>query len=1004
MAPSRVFKLEGRPTRDVNGYMMISVEINGRPLELFIDTGSPVSVMPSHLAKFLDLTPDHRYAIPVAGIGGPSFTLGRTKTRLKIGNITRSISFHVIDHHDHFFIGHRDASRFRLVFDLCDGRVVQKPASISSVNLSPPTSEESFLQSLEAHPVFARSSTDVGHITFARHNIRTEPNVTPIALRPYRTSETKRKEIDRQVEDLLARQLIRPSDSPWAAPVTLAAKKDGSLRFCVDYRQLNQKTSSYRHPLPLIKDHIDRVGRSSIFTTLDAVSGYWHVALDEESIEKSAFITQSGHFEWLVMPFGLKNAPSTFQRIMQGLLKDFEGVEVYLDDIIVHTRTKEEHISLLSRVLAKLAENGIRLRRDKCHFLAKEIEYLGHVITNGSVKPSPKKLEAIQNFPTPRNIAGIQSFVGLANYYRDFVENMASLTAPLTKLTKKDVEFVWGTEQQNSFDEIKRRLTTDPVLAVYDPTLPCELTTDASKLGIASIFSQRHPDGRPKVVSYYSRHTTDAESRYTACELECLAVVESFDHFRIYFEGTEVSVKTDCSALRWLTSFKDTNSRLFRWSMRLSTYTYNVQHRSGKSNTAADALSRNPPTINVTAVNSVSLDTIAQKQNELEEYDLRTPATTINGVAHVNIRGRQRILVPRSLITAVLRSSHDDRNHPGTNITHQTISQRYWWPTIAKDVADYARSCITCQAVKHPNQPSLGLMQPTEVPTNPNGLWSIDTVVLGNAANSAAAKYAQVIVDHHSRYCWTFPTRTNTAEIVISSLSTLFECVGKPRVLISDNGKNFTSKRFENFLKSSHVEHRKTSAYHPQANGLNERTHFTIIRGISLAVKSSNSRLKWSALATRATADYNRNIHGVTGFPPVFLHFGTRSADTPFADVTLEDARRLAGERTERQQQLRKGKHDSRHRTSSYEIGDKVWHRIPSTHPEKNKLSPVFDGPYIITSKNGPESYTIQRPEDQKELPRAEVRAHASSLKTFFERPTRFLTEPTLNKISLPRR
>ena len=300
---------------------------------------------------------------------------------------------------------------------------------------------------------------------------------------------------------------------------------------------------------------------------------------------------------------------------------------------------------------------------------------------------------------------------------------------------------------------------------------------------------------------------------------------------------------------------------------------------------------------------------------------------------------------------------------------------------------NYVRSCHVCQLVKHSNTATLGLMQPIEVPETPNGIWSIDTVVLGNAAKGAAAKYAQCIVDHHSRFCWTFPTRTNTTEIVISCLTTLFTCVGKPRILISDNGTNFVSRKMTTFLTSNKIEHRRTSTYHPQSNGLNERTHFTVIRGISLKLATSSSRLKWSTLAKLATAEYNENPHGVTGFPPVFLQFGTRPTHAPFTEVNLEDARKLAVERTRHQQVLRKSKHDAKHSPSSFKVGDKVLHRVPSSHPDKNKLSPVFDGPYTVVSKNGSESYTISRTNDQS---RPEIRAHASSLKKYYERPPQF--------------
>lgn len=444
-------------------------------------------------------------------------------------------------------------------------------------------------------------------------------------------------------------------------------------------------------------------------------------------------------------------------------------------------------------------------------------------------------------------------------------------------------------------------------------------------------------------------------------------------------KGTNVSVITDCSALRWLDSFKDTKSRLFRWSMRLSAYTFTVTHRSGRSNVVADALSRHPPETTAVTIASVTIDQIRDAQDELPPT-IR-PTTMIDGTQRVHLHGSLRLHLPESLIPQVLQDCHDKRNHPGINITHQIVAQRYWWPSRTQDITDYVRSCETCQAVKHSNQASLRQLQPFEVPETPNSLWSIDTVVLGSAA-----KYAQCIVDHHSRFCWTFPTRTNTTEIVLSSLTTLFSCVGKPRVLISDNGTNFVSKKMTSFLRSHSIEHRRTSAYHPQANGLNERTHYSIIRGISLAMRASHSRLKWSTLAKKATADYNETPHGVTGFPPVFLQFGTRPEHCPFEDISLEEARKIAVQRIQQQQHLRKIRHDKNHCPSNFKEGDQVWHRVPHTHPDKHKLSAVYDGPYTIKTQNGPESFLITRATGET---RAEVRTHASSLKPYFSRPAR---------------
>ena len=744
-------------------------------VDVCVDSGSPLSVLSPETAASLGVRPDPSAPITVNGVGGPTTSLGLVTVTMTIGSLTHATTFHVFPHVIvPALLGNVDAARFKLTLDFQDNSVHQLsaplaqppkladgaapcPSSLVSVPAnedqlpshgpdsarqapegtdaapSSPITKSTFIASLDGRKLFADSVQQIGRIKDEAHNIRLQPHQAPIALRPYRYSEAKRSEIERQVNELLTLGLIRPSHSPWAAPVTLAPKSDGTQRLCIDHRALNDATISYRHPIPLIQDLLDSVGQSRIFTTLDTVCGYWHVELDKESIERSAFVTHSGHYEWLVMPFGLKNAPSTFQRIMQKILDPWigKGVDVYLDDIVVHTDTEEGHIALLTQVLNKLESEGVRLKKSKCNFLAPEISYLGHIISAGQVRPHPKKVEAIEKFPTPQKVKDVQSFVGLANFYRDFVPDMSRICAPLTKLTKKDVPFEWGAFEQSAFEKVKQALTSSPVLAVHDPTRPNVLTTDASALGLGAVYSQVAPDGTSRVVAFWSRRTNDAESRYAAVELEVLAVVEALEHFRIYLEGAQVSLVTDCAAIRWIKSNKDTSSRLFRWTLRLSTFTFTVTHRAGKSNVVADALSRNPPSINTLNVGALPLGAFAARQHELAQYRITLPSRVMNGAAHVTLNGRRRIVVPQSLIPQVMKICHDDRNHCGTNPTRYLVTRSYWWPNMSKDVTDYVRSCHPCQLVKAPNRPEVGTYQPIDCPEAPNDLWSIDTVSIG---------------------------------------------------------------------------------------------------------------------------------------------------------------------------------------------------------------------------------------------------------------------------------
>ena len=406
--------------------------------------------------------------------------------------------------------------------------------------------------------VFAQHDTDIGRISIARHHIRLQPDTSPIYLRPYRHSQSDTEEIRRQIVALKKKGLVRDSISPWSSPVTLAQKKNGDRRLCIDYRRLNQVTIDERHPLPIIQDVFDRMSSARYFSTLDIAWAYWHIALDEESIEKTAFSTLDGHYEWLVLPFGMKNSPATFQRIIRLIVQDLlpKGVDAYLDDIIIYTRTEEEHLQLLEEVLSRLLQHNAKLRREKCIFFTKQIQYHGHIISGGTLQPAPEKLQAVAEFPVPTTLKQLERFLGLTSYYRRYIHRFSFIAEPLHRLKKKGVDFVWGTDQQMAFDTLKKKLTEPPVVAIFDDNKATFLHTDASEIGIGSILMQKNDQNQKEVIAYYSRRLTEAESKYDNCERECLAVVESVDHFRIYLHGRKFDIFSDNSALQWLFSIK----------------------------------------------------------------------------------------------------------------------------------------------------------------------------------------------------------------------------------------------------------------------------------------------------------------------------------------------------------------------------------------------------------------------------------------------------------------
>jgi hypothetical protein len=397
---------------------------------------------------------------------------------------------------------------------------------------------------------------------------------------------------------MLENGIIRPSQSPWSSPIWIVPKKmDASgktkWRIVVDYRKINEKTVDDRYPLPNINNILDKLGKCQYFTTLDLASGFHQIEMDPESIPKTAFNVENGHYEYVRMPFGLKNAPATFQRVMDNVLKELQGKVcfVYMDDIIIFSTSLQEHTSNLRLVFEKLRKCRFKIQLDKSEFLRKEVEFLGHVITPDGIKPNPKKIEAIKKFPIPKTVKDIKSFLGLLGYYRRFIKNFAKITKPFTKCVKKDEKILHTTEFCRAFEYCKNILSNEPILQYPDFSKPFILTTDASQFAIGAILSQGEI-GKDLPIAYASRTLNTAECNYSTIEKELLAIVWSTKYFRPYLFGNKFTIVTDHKPLQWLFNLKEPSSRLVRWRLKLEEFNYNIVYKKGKQNTNADALSR----------------------------------------------------------------------------------------------------------------------------------------------------------------------------------------------------------------------------------------------------------------------------------------------------------------------------------------------------------------------------------------------------------------------------
>ena len=435
---------------------------------------------------------------------------------------------------------------------------------------------------------------DMGRATMVEHHIRTGEH-PPIKQAPRRLAPHRRSLVDEEVDKMLSSGTIEPAEGPWASPVVLVKKKDGTMRFCVDYRRLNGITTKDAYPLPRIDDSLDTLAGSNWFSTMDLVSGYWQVAMSREDREKTAFSTHRGLFQFTVMPFGLCNAPGTFERLMEVAMRGLQWSSclVYLDDIVVFSRDFEGHLQRLGAVLERLELAGLKVKPSKCRLARRRVSFLGHVVSAAGIQTDPAKVEAVRDWPTPASLTEVRSFLGLAGYYRSFVPDFATVAKPLTTLADKGRAFQWNCECETAFGTLKTLLTESPILGYPQDEGQIILDTDASDMGLGAVLSQLQ-EGREKVLSYASRTLTKPERNYCVTRRELLAIIFGLRKFRHYLLGRNVKIRTDHAALKWVMAFKEPEGQVARWLQVLDTYDFNVEHRPGRLHGNADGLSRIP--------------------------------------------------------------------------------------------------------------------------------------------------------------------------------------------------------------------------------------------------------------------------------------------------------------------------------------------------------------------------------------------------------------------------
>ena len=464
----------------------------------------------------------------------------------------------------------------------------------ASTNLNPKETEKLKNLLTDFQDVFADKSGTISQTNYAEHTIDVG-DTKPIKLAPRRVPIAQKEIVKNEIKKMLDQNIIEPSNSPWSSPIVLVTKPDNTIRFCIDYRKLNAVTKKDAYPLPRIAEALDTLSSEKYFCTLDLASGYWQIPMAKEHKHYTAFNSHLGFFQFRVMPFGLTNAPATFERLIEKVLfgLQWEKCLCYLDDIIVFGETFDKTLENLKLVLNRFREANLTVKPKKCHLFQKSIEYLGHNISEEGISCSKNKVDAVLNWPVPNSKTELRSFLGLINYYRKYIKDLATITYPLTRLTQKNKPFIWSEECQISFDKMKELLVSAPILGYPQQDGQFILDTDGSQFGIGAVLSQVQ-NGTERVIAYASKSLNKAQQRYCTTFIELLAVVTFIRHFRHYLWGQHFIVRTDHASLTWLRNFKDPEGMIARWLTVLETYNFTIQHRKGSNHGNADAMSRIP--------------------------------------------------------------------------------------------------------------------------------------------------------------------------------------------------------------------------------------------------------------------------------------------------------------------------------------------------------------------------------------------------------------------------
>ena len=815
--------------------------------------------------------------------------------------------------------------------------------------------------------IFSKGSDDIGHTNLIKMPINTG-NSRPLAQRPYPLALQHHEWLEKELEILERAGVIEKSVSPWANPIVVVKKKSAPgepirRRLCIDFRKLNallpevKKAASAAkgivslYPLPRIDDMYAKLRGAKVFSTLDLRAGYHHIGLTKDSIEKTAFVTPFGKYQFNKLPFGLAQAPAYFQLLMDHVLQGLSFAFAYLDDIIIFSTSESEHLEHVKIVFQRLREFGLKLKKEKCNFFKKHIQYLGHLISAAGIQPLPDKLDSIKNMPTPKNSKEIKQFLGLIGYYRKFIPRFSDLARPMTRLTRKDEKFLWSNECQHTFELMKSLLSHHPILRYPDPNKPYVLFTDASNYAWAGVLTQEfateinnehiiqlHP------VAYVSGLFNPSQQKWAALVKEAHAIYMAARKLNIYLEGADTTIKSDHLPLRNFLLQNTKNKMVNNWSMELEHYNFKMEHISGAKNILADTLSRlieinsevaqtpepidqcfgvatfeDTPTINVNELQqcytgynisetkdsintTIPLDVKAIRKFQKIDQDIQkafkdyvngtpTSITIIDGLVHKILDSKPLLWIPKQLQDPLLIIAHDHTGHNGFRRCYNALKAKFFWKNMKEQVRYHTSHCHKCNTYKN-NKDKVppGLFVPPKIPMDSIAMDLIEI----NPPTRNGNKYALTVVDMFTSYVFCIPIPSKSAADVVNAYLNNIYCIfGGSRVILSDNGSEFKNKLFDTVAKElGMTRHAYSAVYAPFQNGKIEALNRFLKCTLGKIICEN---LPWDEAVPLAVSAYNFFPNQAAQESPYFLMFG-RDPTTNLTELLAEKPRYMADE------------------------------------------------------------------------------------------------------------